>query len=92
MKKTLVAVAALAAVTGAMAEVTISGFIDQAYNTTRTTDADGVSSTVTSVGHNAIGQDALGFAVSEDLGNGITAFGAINLIMDTTSGYGTVKT
>ncbi len=91
MKKTLVAVAAFAAVTGAMAEVTISGFIDQAYNTTRTTDADGVSSTVTSVGHNAIGQDALGFAVSEDLGNGITAFGAINLIMDTTSGFGTVK-
>jgi len=86
MKKTLVAVAALAAATGAMAEVTISGFIDQAYNTTRTTTAVGVSSSVSSIGHNAIGQDSLGFAVSEDVGNGITAFGAVNLIANTTTG------
>jgi len=92
MKKTLVAVAALAAISGAMAEVTISGFIDQAYNTQRTTTALGVSSTVTSIGNNAIGQDSLGFAVSEDLGNGITAFGAINFIMNTTTGSGAVTT
>ncbi len=92
MKKTLVAVAALAAATGAMAQVTISGFIDQAYNTERTTTAAGASSTVRYIGNNAIGQDALGFAVSEDLGNGMTAFGAINFIMNTTTGLGTVKT
>ncbi len=92
MKKTLVAVAALAAATSAMAQVTISGFIDQAYNTTRTTTAAGVSSTVSSVGHNAIGQDSLGFAVSEDLGNGLTAFGAINLIGNTTTPSGAVTT
>jgi len=91
MKKTLVAVAALAAATGAMAQVTISGFFDQAYNTVRSTDADGASSTVRSVGHNAIGQDSIGFAVSEDLGNGITAFGAVNLIANTTTGLDTVK-
>jgi len=90
MKKTLVAVAALAAATGAMAEVTISGFIDQAYNTTRSTTAAGVSSTITSIGSNAIGQDSIGFAVSEDLGNGITAFGALNLITNVTTGSGTV--
>jgi len=90
MKKTLVAVAAMAAVTGAMAEVTISGFIDQAYNTTRSTTAAGVSTTVTSIGSNAIGQDSIGFAVSEDLGNGITAFGALNLITNVTTGSGTV--
>ncbi len=92
MKKTLVAVAALAAATGAMAQVTISGFIDQAYNTQRTTTAAGESSTVTSIGNNAIGQDSLGFAVSEDLGNGITAFGAINFIMNSTTASQTVTT
>ncbi len=91
MKKTLVAVAALAAATGAMAQVTISGFIDQAYNTVRSTNADGASSTVRSIGHNAIGQDSIGFAVSEDLGNGITAFGAVNLIANTTTGNDAVK-
>jgi predicted porin len=85
MKKTLVAVAALAAATGAMAEVTISGFIDQAYNTTRTTTAAGASTTVKSLNNNAIGQDSLSFSVSEDLGNGITAFGAINFIPNVTT-------
>jgi len=92
MKKTLVAVAALAAATGAMAQVTISGFIDQAYNTVRSTTAAGASSTITSIGNNAIGQDSLGFGVSEDLGNGITAFGAVNFIMNTTTGSGAVTT
>ncbi len=92
MKKTLVAVAALAAATGAMAQVTISGFIDQAYNSQRTTTAAGVSSTVTSIGHNAIGQDSIGFAVSEDLGNGLSAFGAINLIANITTPSGAVTT
>jgi len=85
MKKTLVAVAALAAATGAMAEVTISGFIDQAWNTTRTTTAAGASTTVRSLNNNAIGQDSIGFSVSEDLGNGITAFGAINFIPNVTT-------
>jgi len=91
MKKTLVAVAALAAATGAMAQVTISGFIDQAWNTTRTTTAAGASTTVRSLNNNAIGQDALGFGISEDLGNGITAFGAVNLIMNTTTALGSVR-
>jgi len=74
-----------------MAQVTISGFVDQAYNTERTTTAAGASSTVRYVGNNAIGQDALGFAVSEDLGNGMTAFGAINFIMNTTTSLGSVR-
>jgi len=90
MKKTLVAVAALAAATGAMAQVTISGFIDQAYNTTRSTTAAGASSTITSIGSNAIGQDSIVFGVSEDLGNGITAFGAVALITNVTTGGGAV--
>jgi len=90
MKKTLVAVAALAATTGAMAQVTISGFIDQAWNTTRTTTAAGASTTVRSLGNNGIGQDALGFGISEDLGNGITAFGNVNFIMNTSTAGGSV--
>jgi len=92
MKKTLVAVAAMAAVTGAMAEVTISGFIDQAYNTTRSTTAAGVSTTQTALGSNAIGQDSLGFGITEDLGNGITAMANINLIGNVTTGTGGVST
>lgn len=90
MKKTLVAVAALAAATGAMAQVTISGFFDQAYNTVRSTTAAGASSTISSIGSNAIGQDSIGFAVSEDLGNGLTAFGAVNFITNVTTPSGAV--
>jgi len=63
-----------------MAEVTISGFIDQAWNTTRTTSAAGASTTVRSLNNNAIGQDSISFSASEDLGNGITAFGNLSLI------------
>jgi predicted porin len=84
MKKTLVAVAALAAVSGAMAEVTISGFIDQAWNTTRTTTAAGASTTVKSLGNNAIGQDALRFSASEDLGDGMKITAGVNTIFNST--------
>jgi len=90
MKKTLVAVAALAAATGAMAEVTISGFIDQAWNTTRTTTGAGQSTTVKSLGHNAIGQDALRFSASEDLGDGMKITAGVNTIFNSTTGSGAV--
>jgi len=39
IKKTLVAVAAMAAVTGAMADVTISGFVDKGLNMTTLNNA-----------------------------------------------------
>jgi len=90
MKKTLVAVAALAAMTGAMAEVTISGFFDQAYNNTRSTTAAGASSSITSFGSNAIGQYSIVFGVSEDVGNGMKAFGNLALITNITTGSGAV--
>jgi len=45
MKKTLVAIAAAAAVTGAMAEVTITGHLDQAL--TSYTGAESTSTTAT---------------------------------------------
>ncbi len=92
MKKTLVAVAALAAATGAMAQVTISGQFDQAYNTVRSTTAAGVSTTQTTLNNNALGQDALNFGVTEDLGNGMTAYGNFNTILNSTTAAGSALT
>jgi predicted porin len=71
MKKTLVAFAAMAAVTGAMAEVTIFGIVDQGYNMTSTKTA-GVSAKTTAVGGAYTGSE-LGFKGSEDLGGGLKA-------------------
>jgi len=77
MKKTLVAVAAMAAVTGAMAQATIYGVIDQAYNVTKSSGGPagaGVqSSTKTSFGASQMGQSLLGVKGSEDMGNGMKA-------------------
>jgi len=81
MKKTLVALAAVAATSAAFAEVKISGFIDQAYNRTTLNGA-----TTTSIGSNIIGQDQITFGVSEDLGNGITAYGNIRVIPNVSEG------
>jgi len=78
MKKTLVALAAAAVVTGAMADVTISGFIDQAVQTTSTTLAAGTKSDINSVGNNLSGQDQLSFNASEDLGEGMAAYATLN--------------
>jgi len=92
MKKTLVAVAAMAAVTGAMADVTISGQFDQAYNTVRSTQANGTSQTQTNLDSNALGQDAVTFSVAEDVGNGITAFAALSTVINVTTPQGNVRT
>jgi len=62
-----------------MADVTISGFIDQAVQTTSTTLAAGTKSTINSVGNNLNGQDQLSFNASEDLGDGMTAYGTYNI-------------
>lgn len=71
MKKTLVAVAAIAAVTGAMADVTIFGIVDQAYGVSSTKTGT-VTSKTTTVGGQYTGSE-LGFKGSEDLGNGLKA-------------------
>jgi len=73
MKKTLVAVAAMAAVTGAMADATIYGVIDQTYNTAKTTLSGSVISNKTGFGAYQMGQSLLGVKGSEDLGNGMKA-------------------
>ena len=73
MKKTLVAVAAMAAVTGAMADVTIGGLIDAGLYSLSTTSSTSVKSTTRGVGPQNNGTDELFFAASEDLGNGLKA-------------------
>jgi len=80
MKKTLVAIAAAAAVTGAMADVTISGQVDLSLNATSTTDSDGDKATTNSVGSNQFGQSQLVFSASEELEGGISAYAKLVFI------------
>jgi len=79
MKKTLVALAAISAVTGAMADATISGFIDGAYTTNRSTTSAGVSTTANPVVSSGAGQSQLTFAYSEDLGDGMKSIANIRV-------------
>ena len=79
MKKTLVAVAAMAAVTGAMADATISGVIDQAYYSSRTTTSTGVSTTTKGVGAQNNGTSEFTISGVEDLGDGMKASFALNI-------------
>ena len=67
MKKTLVALAAVAATTAAMADVTVFGIVDQAYARDKGTNG----TTVTAIKGTYTGSE-LGFKGSEDLGNGLT--------------------
>jgi len=73
MKKTLVAVAAIFAATGAMADATIYGNIDQAYTKSSTT-VNGVQ-TASSLGMSSyqMGSSQIGFKGEEDLGSGLKA-------------------
>jgi len=82
MKKTLVAVAAMAAVTGAMADAKISGIVDQAAVSVGLTSATGAKTTTKSFGEDLNGYSELGVSGSEDLGNGLTATYGINLAMN----------
>jgi predicted porin len=73
MKKTLVAVAAMAAVTGAMAQATIYGLIDQAYQSDKTTAGTTAATKKTGISSTLNGGSQFGFKGSEDLGGGLTA-------------------
>ena len=73
MKKTLVAVAAMAAVTGAMANATIYGLIDQAYRSDKTTAGTAAATKKTGIDSVLNGGSQFGFKGSEDLGGGLTA-------------------
>ena len=73
MKKTLVAVAAMAAVTGAMAQATIYGNIDQALTKSRTTVAGVQTGSSTGMSSYQMGSSQIGFKGEEDLGSGLKA-------------------
>jgi len=85
MKKTLVALAAAAA-TSAFADVSITGFIDKAYNRNSVTSAAGAKTSSSNIAPNAIGQDQITFGISEDLGDGITAYANIRVQPDISAG------
>jgi len=78
MKKTLVAVAALAAVTGAMAEATISGAIAYGYDSTTNSTAGAV--VTTKLFGDPRANSALNFGVSEDIGGGLKAEGQVGFL------------
>jgi len=81
MKKTLVALAAISAVTGAMADAKISGILDQAVISTAKTSALGVKTTAKSFGEDLNGYSELGVSGSEALDNGLTATYGINFAL-----------
>jgi len=75
MKKTLVAIAAVVATTGAMAEATITGLFDAAINT----------GTATTLGSGPNGGSEVIVGISEDLGNGLKGTAALTIIGSITS-------
>jgi len=77
MKKTLVAVAALAAVAGAHAEATITGSLELGYANTTTKTAGATVSTKTLDDTN--GNNVVNIGINEDIGNGINAYANVGL-------------
>ena len=88
MKKTLVAVAAISAVTGAMAQATIYGLIDQAYRSEKTTTGTAAASTKKGIDAVVNGGSHFGFKGSEDLGGGLTASFVMELGYETSDAIG----
>lgn len=73
MKKTLIAVAALAA-TGAFAQnVTVSGTMDATYRSGKTETAAGVATNTNKIGKDGIGTTGFTLSGNEDLGGGMKA-------------------
>ncbi len=87
MKKTLVAVAALAAMTGAMAQATISGAIAYGYDST--TNSTGGAVVTTKLFGDPRANSALNFGVSEDIGGGLKAEGQIGFLPNIDTGGNT---
>jgi len=74
MKKTLIAIAALAATSVfAQSSVTISGTFDPSFVNANTTLGDGTSSTANTVGNNNQGTTVFALSGVEDLGGGLKA-------------------
>jgi predicted porin len=92
MKKTLVAIAALAAF-GAQAQstVTITGTVDPHYQVAKTTTGSGVSRTNTTMETSKVGTSNVTFSGTEDLGGGLKGLFLYEMDFDATvSGTGPV--
>lgn len=86
MKKTLVALAALAATAAfAQSTVTIKGTVDAAYVNTQTTTS-GVQTSATAMQHNKQGTSQVTFLGEEDLGGGLKALFLYEGDFDATKG------
>ena len=83
MKKTLVAIAAVVATTGAMAEATLTGFFQLGTNNLQTTTAGTTTTKTTLEDSNA--NTALNFNDVEDLGDGLKVTTVIGLLPSTGS-------
>lgn len=75
MKKTLIAVAALTAAAGAMADVTITGVFDTTLRMSSFDNGAGTEVKTTQVGRDGSGTSGLYFSATEDLGDGLKALG-----------------
>lgn len=73
MKKTLIAVAALAATSAFAQNVTVSGTLDATYRSSKTTTAAGTDVNTTRIGKDGIGTTGFTLAGAEDLGGGLKA-------------------
>lgn len=86
MKKTLIALATLAATTAfAQSTVTLSGTFDPSYQIQTTTTA-GVKTKATTLANNQQGTTAIKFSGTEDLGGGLKAIFMLEQNFDSTDG------
>lgn len=86
MKKTLIAVAALASTAAFAQNVTLSGTFDPSYERVSTTTAAGAKTTSTILGNSRQGTSGVKFSGSEDLGGGLKAEFMLEQNFDATDG------
>jgi predicted porin len=88
MKKTLIALAALAVSGAAFAQssVTISGTFDPSYSRVQTTTAAGAKTSVNSLANSQQGTSGINFIGTEDLGGGLKAYFRYEANFDATEG------
>jgi predicted porin len=84
MKKTLIALAAVAVSSAALAQVTIYGVVDAGYNT-KTWDSDALKAESAGVVDGALAGARVGFRGEEDLGAGMKASFVVEMGMSPTS-------
>jgi predicted porin len=88
MKKTLIALAAVAVSGAAFAQstVTLSGTFDPSYSKVTTTTAAGAKTNVTTLANGQQGTTAIKFSGTEDLGGGLKAIFMLEQNFDSTDG------